>query len=146
MELHTIELNKFTSGVSEELSGLVGRIKTSLDIWSAFLTRNDLLKIDNLPKELNDNNLKKALTVLNVMNFDPEERELYDDHLKWLMIEANTLKKTREEGREEGIAIGETRGIEKGIEKTAISMLQEKLDDSLIKSVTGFSESVINFV
>ena len=93
LELHTIELNKFSSGASEELSDLVAKIKTSLDIWIAFLTRNDLLKIDNLPKELNDNNLKKALEVLNVMNFSSEERELYDDHLKWLMIEANTLKK-----------------------------------------------------
>jgi predicted transposase/invertase (TIGR01784 family) len=152
LELHTIELNKFTNDTSEELSDLVAKIKTSLDVWSAFLTRNDLLKIDNLPKELNDHNLKKALEVLNVMNFSSEERELYDDHLKWLMIEANTLKKTREEGREEGgeegreegreegIAIGETRGIEKGIEKAAISMLKQKLDDSLIKSVTGFSQ------
>jgi predicted transposase/invertase (TIGR01784 family) len=140
LELHTIELNKFTSDTSEELSDLVAKIKTSLDVWSAFLTRNDLLKIDNLPKELSDNNLKKALEVLNVMNFSSEERELYDDHLKWLMIEANTLKKTREEGREEGIAIGETRGIE----KTAISMLQQKLDDSLIKSVTGFSQDQLD--
>ncbi len=83
LELHTIELNKFNSGASEDLSDLVAKIKTSLDIWIAFLTRNDLLKIDNLPKELNDNNLKKALEVLNVMNFSSEERELYDDHLKW---------------------------------------------------------------
>ena len=140
LELHTIELNKFTNDTSEELSDLVAKIKTSLDVWSAFLTRNDLLKIDNLPKELSDNNLKKALTVLNVMNFSSEERELYDDHLKWLMIEANTLKKTREEGREEGIAIGETRGIE----KTAISMLKQKLEDSLIKSVTGFSQDQLD--
>ena len=148
LELHTIELNKFSSGASEELSDLVAKIKTSLDIWIAFLTRNDLLKIDNLPKELNDNNLKKALEVLNVMNFSSEERELYDDHLKWLMIEANTLKKAenkaREEGeakgKEEGIAIGETRGIE----KVAISMLKQKIDDSLIQSVTGFSQDELN--
>ncbi len=136
LELHTIELNKFTSDTSEELSDLVAKIKTSLDVWSAFLTRNDLLKINNLPKELNDTNLKKALQVLNVMNFSSEERKLYDDHLKWLMIEANTLKKAENKAREEGIAIGETRGIE----KAAISMLNQKLDDSLIKSVTGFSQ------
>ena len=140
LELHTIELNKFSSGASEELSDLVAKIKTSLDIWIAFLTRNDLLKIDNLPKELNDNNLKKALEVLNVMNFSSEERELYDDHLKWLMIEANTLKKAENKAREEGIAIGETRGIE----KVAISMLKQKIDDSLIQSVTGFSHNELN--
>jgi len=36
-------------------------------------------------------------------------------------------------GKNEGIAIGEARGVE----KTAIKMLQQKLDDSLISSVTG---------
>jgi predicted transposase/invertase (TIGR01784 family) len=82
------------------------------------------------------------------MNFNPEEREFYEDHLKWLRIETNTLKKTREEGREEGrkegIVIGETRGIEKGIEKVAISMLKQKIDDSLIQSVNGFSQNELN--
>jgi predicted transposase/invertase (TIGR01784 family) len=152
LELHTIELNKFTSDTSEELSDLVSKIKTSLDVWSAFLTRNDLLKADNLPKELDDNNLKKALEVLNVMNFSSEERELYDDHLKWLMIEANTLKKAENKAREEGIGIGEAIGIKKGreegreegIEQVAISMLKQKLDNSLIKSVTGFSQETID--
>jgi predicted transposase/invertase (TIGR01784 family) len=152
LELHTIELNKFTSDTSEELSDLVSKIKTSLDVWSAFLTRNELLKADNLPKELDDNNLKKALEVLNVMNFSSEERELYDDHLKWLMIEANTLKKAENKAREEGIGIGEAIGIKKGreegreegIEQVAISMLKQKLDNSLIKSVTGFSQETID--
>jgi len=46
--------------------------------------------------------LKKAVEVLNVMNFTPEEREAYDDHLKWLRIESNSLKKAEEKGREEG--------------------------------------------
>ena len=68
---------------------------------------------------------------LDVLNFSEEERELYEDHLKWLRIEANTLKKTAEKAREEGIA--------EGIEKTAINMLKQKLGDKLISSVTGLS-------
>ena len=160
LELHTIELNKFTQDSNEKLTDIIAKIKNSLDMWIAFLTRNDLLNIDNLPKELNDKSIKKALEVLQVMNFNPEEREFYEDHLKWLRIETNTLKKTREkslaegeakgrkegreEGREEGIVIGETRGIEKGIEKVVISMLKQKIDDSLIQSVTGFSQDELN--
>jgi hypothetical protein len=35
---------------------------------------------------------------------------------------------------------GETRGIE----KVAISMLKQKIDDSLIQSVTGFSQNELN--
>ena len=59
----------------------------------AFLTRHDLLKIDSLPQNLNDAHLRKAINVLDVMNFSEEEREAYEDHQKWLRIEANSLKK-----------------------------------------------------
>ncbi|WP_341760799.1 Rpn family recombination-promoting nuclease/putative transposase [Candidatus Tisiphia endosymbiont of Thecophora atra] len=103
LELHTIELNKFTDNSYEELPDILKKVKNSLDMWTAFLTRHDLLNKDNLPKELDNVALKKALTVLDVMNFTDEERETYEDHLKWLRIEANTLKKQLEKGREEGI-------------------------------------------
>lgn len=139
MELPTIELNKFTGDSSEELQDIVAKTRNTLDMWVAFLTRHDLLKADRLPKELDNEELKKALKVLDVLNFSEEERELYEDHLKWLRIEANTLKKTAEKALAEGISIGEARGIEKGVEKTAINMLKQKLDDKLICSVTGLS-------
>jgi len=102
MELHTIELNKFTDNPNEKLSDIMLKVKNSLDMWSAFLTRNDLLRIDNLPEGLNNESLKKAITVLEVMNFSPEERDAYEDHLKWLRVETNTLKKMKEEGKAEG--------------------------------------------
>lgn len=139
LELHTIELKKFSDNSDEELVDVVVKVKSALDMWSAFLTRNDLLIVDQLPKELNNPDLKKAIKVLNVMNFTAEEREAYEDHLKWLRIEANTLKKYeqkgREEGREEGIQIGQARGIE----KTVINMLKENLEIKLISSVTELS-------
>ncbi len=139
LELHTIELNKFTSDSSEELQDIVAKTRNALDMWVAFLTRHDLLKADKLPKELDNDKLKKALKVLDVLHFSEEERELYEDHLKWLRIEANTLKKTAEKALAEGISIGEARGIEKGVEKTAINMLKQKLDNKLISSVTDLS-------
>ncbi len=54
IELHTIELNKFAKNPKEELSDVVKKVKNALDTWLAFLTRNDLLNKDNLPKELNN--------------------------------------------------------------------------------------------
>ena len=38
------------------------------------------------------------------MNFNEEERNAYEDRLKWLRIEANTLKKAEEKGKAEGKA------------------------------------------
>jgi predicted transposase/invertase (TIGR01784 family) len=147
LELHTIELNKFTSDSSEELKDIVAKTRTALDMWVAFLTRHDLLRADRLPKALDDEKLKKALHVLDVLNFSKEEKELYEDHLKWLRIEANTLKKATAEalaegisiGKQEGISIGETKGIEKRNIEVAINMIKQKLDDKLISSVTGLT-------
>ncbi|MCC8417014.1 MAG: Rpn family recombination-promoting nuclease/putative transposase, partial [Rickettsia endosymbiont of Bryobia graminum] len=114
LELHTIELNKFASNPNEELPDILKKVKNSLDIWVAFLTRHELLNKDNLPQELDNDSLKKALNVLDVMNFTHEERDAYEDHLKWLRIEANTLKKYEAQaearGKAEGIQIGEARG------------------------------------
>ena len=131
LELHTIELKKFSKDSNEELADIVAKVKNSLDIWLAFLTRNDLLQPENLPKSLDDNNLKKALTVLDVMNFSSLERDAYEDHLKWLRIEANTLKKAEAKGLEKG------RVEEK--QEIAINMLGQNLDNSLISSLTGLS-------
>ena len=139
LELHTIELNKFTCDSSEELQDIVAKTRNALDMWLTFLTRHDLLKADKLPKELDNDKLKKALNVLDVLNFSEEERELYEDHLKWLRIEANTLKKTAEKAKEEGIAEGIEKGIEKRNIEVAINMIKQKLDNKLISSVTGLT-------
>ncbi|OYZ36210.1 MAG: hypothetical protein B7Y25_08085, partial [Alphaproteobacteria bacterium 16-39-46] len=141
LELHTIELKKFSENSQEELSEVVAKVKNALDMWVAFLTRHDLLNKDHLPPELDNEELKKALTVLDVMNFDEEEREIYEGHLKWLRVEANTLKKYKTEGFEEGLEKGEAIGIEKGENnnsiKTARKMIKKKMD---IETIIEFTE------
>jgi predicted transposase/invertase (TIGR01784 family) len=139
LELHTVELKKFADAIGNELSDIISKIKTSLDIWAAFLTKYNLLDKDNLPKNLEETGLKKALNVLEVMNFNQAEREDYEDHLKWLRIQTNTIKKYQQDGREEalkegreeglkeGIKKGVKEGIEIGEEKKAISMAKEML-------------------
>jgi predicted transposase/invertase (TIGR01784 family) len=114
LELHTIELKKFTDNPREELTDILAKVKSSLDMWLAFLTRYDLLKADSLPETLDDKNIRKAIEVLDVMNFSSEEREAYEDHLKWLRVEANTLKKAEAKGKAEGKIEGLEEGLEKG--------------------------------
>jgi predicted transposase/invertase (TIGR01784 family) len=151
LELHTIELNKFTSGTKEGLDDIVAKVRNSLDMWSAFLTRNDLLKADSLPLALDNKHLKKAIDVLNFMNFNEEERDLYENHLKWMMIEASTLAKTRAEGialgKKEGIALGKKEGIALGKEQgernkaieVAKNLLSQNIDVNIISAATGLS-------
>lgn len=129
LELHTIELKKFSENTKEEFSDLVAKIKNSLDVWAAFLTRHDLLNKNKLPKKLDNEDLKKALSVLEVMNFNVAEREAYEDHLKWMRLEASALKKYEEKGRAEGI------------ELMIMNMLRQKLDDEIIIQVAQITPS-----
>jgi len=137
LELHTIELKKFSKNAREELPEMLVRVKNSLDMWVAFLTRHDLMNKDNLPPVLDSPALKKALDVLDFMNFRAEEREAYEDHLKWLRIEANTIKKSESKGREEGLA----QGREEGISEVAQNMLKAGFEIQAIERMTGLTES-----
>ena len=136
LELHTIELKKFANNSDEELADIVAKVKTSLDMWVAFLTRHDLLNKDDLPKELDDSSIKKAINVLDIMNFTDEEREAYEDHLKWLRIEANTLKKYEQKGIEKGKAEGKAELIKMMVNKGATI--------EVISRMVGLSISEIN--
>ena len=120
-EMHTIELSKFSSN-NEALTELVGKIRTSLDVWMAFLTRNDLLIRDHLPPELDESHLKKALDVLQIMNFTDEEREAYEGRAKFLGLEASALHKQHQKGKIEAQ------------HETAIEMLKDaEADEKIIK-------------
>ena len=142
LELHTIELSKFASTEDQTLQDLVRKITTSLDMWCSFLTKHDLLNSDNLPKELNNDNLKKALNVLEVMNFSEQKRDAYEDHLKWLRIEANTLEKRFREGREEGREEGKK---EEKIE-IARKMLADNMAIDIIVKYSGLTREEIELL
>lgn len=154
LELHTIELNKFTNdlpntpGVDDNCKKavLVSHIKDMLDMWVAFLTRHDLLKtcdVPNLDKQL----INKAIDVLEVIHLDDIERDEYENRLKWIRIEASTIEKAearaREEGREKGREEGREEGAGEAVEKMTLNMLKQNIDLKLISSITGLSEGDI---
>lgn len=148
LELHTIELKKFSSKKEEKLSNWIEKIKSSLDLWVAFLTRHDLLNKGELPEQLHQAPLKKALDVLKVMSFDAAEREAYEAHLKWLRIESNTLRKYEskgfEAGKAEGLVEGEIKGVAKGDQQARRSVAQKLLETGMdvaaVTEATGLSE------
>lgn len=139
LELHTIELKKFSKDSHAELVDIVAMVKNSLDMWVAFLTRHDLLNKEHLPLELDDPAIKKALDVLNVMNFAPEEREAYEDHLKWLRIEANTLKKSEARGFAQGEQIGIAKGEQEKAVAIARKMISRRMGIEEVSELTGLT-------
>ena len=101
----------------------------------AFLTRHDLLQKDHLPPSSENAAVQKALGVLETMNFKPEERETYEDRLKWMGIEANTLKKYEADGFE--------KGIEKASYTLAINLLNLGIPIKKVSEVTELPTSIL---
>ena len=135
LELHTIELKKFKDTLGKEFEDIGSKIKNALDLWSAFLLRNDLISTSRLPKYLQDVPVKKAIDVLNVMNFSDDEREIYEGQLKWLRIEANSLKKAEEKGLEKG---AKSKSLE-----IARALLKQDLAVHQISEATGLAEEEV---
>ena len=129
--IYTIELNKFTQQENEDFRQMLPRIQTSLDRWSAFLTKASSLDRNNLPKEMDDLCIKRALDVLTVVSLNDEERAVYEGHLKWLLIEASTVKKAEKKAR--------ARGEVEGRIKIAKKMLQRGRPLEEIVEDTGLS-------
>lgn len=146
-EVHTIELKKFTNNFTNkdfpnELSAIVSKVQTSLDMWVAFLTKHDLLNPEKLPSEFNRFNkqeLVKALEVLEVMNLNSEEREVYEGRLKWYRMELSALEFVEKRGMK--------RGLEQGhLEKSraiAKNLKSKGFDIAVIVETTGLTEEEI---
>jgi len=143
LELHTLELKKFSENTEEDLGEILAKVKSSLDIWMAFLTRHDLLNKNALSGTLDSPTLKKALGVLEVMNFDDTEEEIDEGHLKWLRVEANTLGKYEGQGFERGKAEGKAEGLAEGKAEIARTLLAEGFAVAKVSQLTGLSVSEI---
>ncbi len=147
LELHTIELKKFTNNSRAEISDIIAKVKSSLDIWVAFLTRQDLINREHIPVELDNPELKKALHVLDVMNFGELELQAYEERQKWFMIEANTIKNYEDRGFKKGHDKGREEGREEGERlkaiKTAKTMKAKGIPTVVIAECTDLSEKEV---
>ncbi|MES2198756.1 MAG: Rpn family recombination-promoting nuclease/putative transposase [Chlamydiota bacterium] len=139
LAIYTIELSKFDEKSNETLSHMLPRIKTGLDRWSTFLTKAASLDRNNLPKELEDPCIKKALDVLTTASLNKEEREIYEGHLKWLRVEFSTIKKAKADSKAEGLAEGEA----KKAKEIARNLLKIGTSIPTIAAVSGLSEEEI---
>jgi len=159
LEIHTIELNKFEGLKDKDLDRFLSKVKNMLDTWVALLTRYDLLDIKQLPKQIDFPEIKKALKVMQEMQFSAEEREMYNMHLDFLRMEYSALKKKfldgKLEGMEEGMqkgklegkAEGKAEGLEEGMQKgkleIARNLIAKGYDDATIFDLTGLTAQEI---
>ncbi len=156
LEIHFIELEKYDE-----------KLVSILDRWVNFLKKAEYYSQKYMPEELTDEpTIKRALDVLETINFSDDERESYEARLKFLRDEANIVKtaenKARikgheeghEEGLKEGLKEGRKEGLKEGLEEGMKEGKQESrieiaknlllmLDDSKISEITGLSTDQI---
>ncbi|MFD0712808.1 Rpn family recombination-promoting nuclease/putative transposase [Paenibacillus sp. GCM10027626] len=130
LELHFIECPKFRR--------LPFNINDPLHRWLRFLEQGtpaeqmeELMKVDEV--------IKEAEARLSYLASDEETRRRYAMREKALHDRASWLEDARTAGLKEGFE----QGIEKGNRKTALKMLEEGLDITLIGRITGLSENEI---
>lgn len=141
-----IELPKFRKHESE--------LETQFDKW-LYVFRH-LSNLQDRPPKLQDRVFQKLFEAAEIARFSPEERDAYENSLKYYRDLKNVVDTSREEGILEGIEKGIEQGIEQGIEKgieqgmekrnleIARKMKGKGMPNAEISELTGLSDDEIN--
>lgn len=110
-------------------------LETLEDKW--FYLLRHLAELQNRPQRLQDKVFDRLFEIAEIASFNPEEREAYEDSLKYYRDVKNSLETAREEGRGKGIRIGK----EEEKINIALRMLAKGFTPAQIRELTGLSES-----
>lgn len=105
-------------------------LETQFDKW-LYVFRH-LSKLQDRPKKLQDRVFQKLFDAAEIAKFSPEERDAYEDSLKYYRDLKNVVDTSREEG------------IIEGIEKIAKKMKGKGMSNSEISELTGLNDDEIN--
>lgn len=128
-----IELPKFTKTEKE--------LVTQFDKWLYVFTH--LSQLQNRPKALQEKVFKKLFETAEIATFTPQEREAYEDSLKYYRDIKNVVDTSREEGLEQGREEGLERGREERNLEIARNMKLKGMSDEAISEFTGLSQDTI---
>lgn len=114
-----------------------GELENHFDKW-LFVFRH-LSELQDRPQKLQDRIFQKLFKAAEIARFTIEEREAYEESLKYYRDIKNVVDTSREEGFEEG--------IEQGIDKRSVEIAREmKKDNESIEKIiryTGLSKEEI---
>jgi len=117
LELHVLELPKFTKA-AEELS-------SDLDVWLYFLRHAEKIDPEALPAALNQPLVRRACEELKMLTQSDLERERYEARRKAQLDYDTDIKVARLEGREEGAQQGLAKGQQIGRVQTYERLLHQ---------------------
>lgn len=108
-------------------------VRNEMDEWLYMMKHSDV------KKDFKSAYMKKVAARLSILKMSPEERKVYNQYMNESLKERDRLISAEEKGEARGRAEGREEGIELGVQKTAINMLKQNLDITLIAEVTGLS-------
>ncbi len=136
LQIHAIELPKFRPSAGE-ISQCSDKEK-----WLYFLVNAEYLDAEDFKVLLPGPEYEEASGVLAMISQTPEERQFYEDRLKFLRDQNAQILQARFEGRQEGIDEGIEKGIEKGREEgIEQGMLAGKIQ--ILQQLLGESEASV---
>ena len=113
------------------------------DLWMRYFTEMTEKTRKPAPKLLADPDIAKAIELLEIINYDDVEQELYDRYWDAVSVEATWKSIGERDGEKKGIEIGMQQGIKKGENDTKIqlarNMLAKSLDPALVAEITGLT-------
>ena len=120
-------------------------LKTLQDKW-LYVFRH-LAELDEIPPELQESVFHKLFQVAQIAQFNPQERQAYEDSLKHYRDLKNSTDTARLEGLQEGLEEGEKIGIEKGekigMTKVVTAMAAKGLDIATIAEMMGLPVATV---
>ena len=112
------------------------------DKW--LYTFRHLAELTDVPDQFTEAVFRRLFAIAELAHFDPQDRQRYEESLKYLRDLKNSEVTAREEGRQEGIQIGLEKGAYAKAESIAHQLLQlGALSDEEIAQVAGLPLAVI---
>jgi predicted transposase/invertase (TIGR01784 family) len=112
-------------------------LETDQDKW-LFLFKN-LHQLQAIPSRLQQDVFISIFDKAQIAKFNPEERQAYENSLKYYRDMKNSIDTARDEGREEGREEGIARGELLARQVIARSMLEQGWQTDLIVQLTGLT-------
>jgi len=109
------------------------------DLWMRFFTEMTEKTRRPAPELLADPDIAKAIDLLEIINYDDVEQELYDRYWDAVSVEATWKSIGERDGEKKGIEIGRKEGENDTKIQLARNMLAKSLDPALVAEITGLT-------
>jgi predicted transposase/invertase (TIGR01784 family) len=110
-------------------------LQGNFDKWMYVLQQ--LPHLQNRPPALQEKVFQKLFEAAEIARFTPDEKNKYEESLKYYRDLKNVVDTSFDEGKAEGLAEGKAEGLAEGKVEIALQMKQKGMETSLIAEITG---------